>query len=82
VYVCNGPKKRWEDLLPLVEFAYTNNYQSTINMASFEFLYGRPCQMPLSWNRIEDRILVGLDVIQEMEEQMQLIKQRIKEAQD
>ena len=51
-------------------------------MASFEFLYGRPCRMPLSWDRLEDRVLVGPEAIQEMEEQMQAIRQRIKEAQD
>jgi hypothetical protein len=67
--------------LPLMEFAYNNSYQSTIKMAPFEFLYGRPCQMPLSWDRLEDRVLVGPKVIQEMEEQMQTIRQRIKEAQ-
>jgi hypothetical protein len=51
-------------------------------MVPFEFLYGRPCRMPLSWDRLEDRVLVGVEVIQEMEEQMQTIIQRIKEAQD
>jgi hypothetical protein len=59
-------QKCWEDLLPLVEFAYNNNYQSTIKMAPFEFLYGRPCRMSLSWDRLEDRVLVGPKVIQEM----------------
>jgi hypothetical protein len=43
-------QKHWEEFLPLVEFAFNNNYQSTIKMAPFEFLYGRPCQMPLSWD--------------------------------
>ena len=38
--------------------------------------------MPLSWDHLEDRVLVGPEVIQEMEEQMQTIRQRIKEAQD
>jgi hypothetical protein len=37
---------------------------------------------PLSWDRLEDRVLVGPEAIQEMEEQMQSIRQRIKEAQD
>jgi hypothetical protein len=36
----------------------------------------------LSWDRLEDRVLVGPEVIQEMEEHMQSIRQRIKEAQD
>jgi hypothetical protein len=74
-------QKRWEKFLPLVEFAYNNSYQSTIKMAPFEFLYGRPCQTPLSWDRLEDRVLVGPEAIQEMEEQMQIKIQRIKEAQ-
>ena len=59
--------KRWEEFFPLVEFTYNNNYQSTIKMTLFEFLYGRPCQMPLSWDWLEDRVLMGLKAIQEME---------------
>jgi hypothetical protein len=47
-------------------------------MAPFEFLYGRPCRMPLSWDRLEDRVLVGPEAIQEMEEQMKTIRQRKK----
>ena len=57
---------RWEEFLTLVEFTYNNSYQSTINMVPFEFLYRRPCQTPLSWDRLEDRIMVGLKEIQEM----------------
>jgi hypothetical protein len=73
-------QKHGEESLPLVEFAYNNSYQSTIKMAPFEFLYGRSCQTPLSWDRLEDRVLVGPEVIQEMEEKMKTIRQRIKEA--
>jgi hypothetical protein len=51
-------------------------------MVPFEFLYGRLCRTPLSWDRLQDRVLVGPEVIQEMEEQMKTIRQRIKEAQD
>ena len=51
-------------------------------MLPFEFLYGRPCQMPLIWDRLEDRVLVGPEAIQEMEDQMKTIRQRIKEAHD
>jgi hypothetical protein len=56
--------KRLEEFLATVKFAYNNSYQSTIKMAPFEFLYGRPCQMPLSWDQIEDRVLVGQEEIQ------------------
>jgi hypothetical protein len=85
VHVCNGPTKvlgrilatsgvRLQQQLP--------SYQSTIKMVPFEFLYGRLCWTPLSWDRLEDRVLVGPKAIQEMEEQMQTIRQRIKEVQD
>jgi hypothetical protein len=72
-------QKSWEEFFPLVKFAY-NSYQSTIKMELFEFLYRRPCRTPLSWDRLEDRVLVGLEVIQEMEERMQTIRHRIKEV--
>jgi hypothetical protein len=51
-------------------------------MAPFKFLYGRSCQTNLSWDRLEDRVLVGPKSIQEIEDQMQTIRQRIKEAHD
>ena len=36
-------KGRWDEHLPLVEFAYNNSYQASIQMAPYEALYGRPC---------------------------------------
>ena len=42
-------KGRWEEHLPLVEFAYNNSYQARIQRAPYEALYGRPCRSPLCW---------------------------------
>ena len=39
MYVMDKPTK-WEDYLHLVEFAYNNGYQTSLNMSSFESLYG------------------------------------------
>ena len=36
----------WEDDLPLVEFAYNNSHQSSIDVAPIEALYGRPYRLP------------------------------------
>ena len=36
----------------------------------------------MSWDRLEDRVIVGPELIQEMEDQVKLIRQRLKEAQD
>ena len=38
-------KGSWEEHLPLVEFAYNNSYQASIQMAPYEALYGRPCSI-------------------------------------
>eukprot|EP00253_Pinus_taeda_P004557 PITA_04557 len=75
-------QSHWEKYLPLVEFAYNNSYHSSIGMPPFEALYGRPCRTPLSWDRLEDRVIIGPELIHEMEAQVSQIRQRLKEAQD
>jgi hypothetical protein len=75
-------QSHWEKYLPLVEFAYNNSYHSSIGMPPFEALYGRPCRTPLSWDRLEDRVIIGPELIHEMEAQVRQIRQRLKEAQD
>ncbi|XP_073225700.1 uncharacterized protein [Cicer arietinum] len=39
----------WDQHLPLMEFVYNNSYQSSIQMAPFEALYGRRCSSPIEW---------------------------------
>lgn len=62
-------QSHWEKYLPLLEYAYNNSDHSSIGMPPFEALYGRPCKTPLSWHRLEDWVIVGPELIQEMEEQ-------------
>ena len=54
----------WEERLSLVEFTYTNSYQSTIGMAPFKALYGRKCKTPLCWEEVGDRKLYGVELVQ------------------
>ena len=49
----------WEDHLSLVEFAYNNSYQASIQMAPYEALYGRPCRSPLCWTEIGEVAALG-----------------------
>ncbi|CAN6707423.1 unnamed protein product [Malus baccata var. baccata] len=42
----------WHDRLDLMEFAYNNNFQSSIGMSPFEALYGRACRTPLCWSEV------------------------------
>ena len=37
----------WARYFPLIEFAYNNSYQTSIEMAPYEALYGRKCRSPL-----------------------------------
>ena len=51
-------------------------------MPPYQAIYGRPCKTPLSWEKLEDRVIVGPELVQEMEEQVRQIRERLKEAQD
>ena len=59
---------QWERYLPLVEFAYNNSYQISIGMPPYQALYGRPCRTLMIWEKLEDRVIVGPELVQEMEE--------------
>ncbi|XP_073025230.1 uncharacterized protein [Primulina eburnea] len=72
---------RWSSI-PLVEFVYNNSYQSSIQMAPFEALYGRRCKSPLYWDDVDRAAVTGPDMIYEMEQKVKLIQQRLKAAQD
>jgi hypothetical protein len=50
-------------------------------MAPFEALYGRKCRTPLNWSETGESQVFGPDVIKEAEEQVQLIRNRLKAAQ-
>ena len=67
MYVKDQPGK-WEDYLHLVEFAYNNNYQASVKFSSFEILYGRKCNTPISWSNLVDRLVLGPELLKEMEE--------------
>ena len=61
-------QNQWGKYLPLVEFSYNNSYHSSLGATPYEVLYGRPCRTPLSWDRLEDRVMLGPELLQEMEE--------------
>ncbi|WVZ84528.1 LOW QUALITY PROTEIN: hypothetical protein U9M48_031554, partial [Paspalum notatum var. saurae] len=53
---------KWDECLPLVEFAYNNSYQKSLDMAPFEALYGRRCRTPLNWSEPGERVTFGPDL--------------------
>ena len=74
-------KGSWEEHLPLVEFAYNNSYQASIQMAPYEALYGRPCRSPLCWTEVEESSISGPDLIRDTSEKVSWIRKRLLTAQ-
>ena len=66
----------WEEHLPLVEFAYNNSYQASIQMA----LYGRLCRSPICWTEVGESSITGPDLIKDTSEKVSLIRQRLLTA--
>ncbi|XP_035540235.1 uncharacterized protein LOC118344217 [Juglans regia] len=74
-------KGSWENHLSLIEFAYNNSFQATIQMAPYEALYGRKCRSPLFWDEVGEGNLLGPEIIQEMRNQVQVIRNKMAAAQ-
>ncbi|KZV17069.1 hypothetical protein F511_02985, partial [Dorcoceras hygrometricum] len=71
----------WDLKLPLVEFAYNNSFQASIQMAPNEALYGLRCRTPLHWDEVGERDSLGPDLVEQTVEYVRKIKERMKAAQ-
>ena len=70
----------WEEHLPLVEFAYNNSYQASIQMAPYEALYGRPCRLLICWTKVGESSIIGLDLIRDTSKKVGMIRKRLLTA--
>jgi hypothetical protein len=61
----------------LVEFYYNNGYQASLKMSPFEAFYDRKCSTPVSWDNPADRLVLGTELLKEMEDHMVKIKQNL-----
>ena len=75
-------KGSWDNYLALIEFAYNNSYQSSIGMAPYEALYGRKCRTPVCWDEVGERRLIGLEIVQDTIEKVNMIRERLKIERD
>ena len=74
-------KGSWEELLPLVEFAYNNRYQASIQMAPYEALYGRPCRSLICCTEVGESSITSPDLIRGTSEKVGLIQKHLLTAQ-
>ena len=72
----------WDRHIPLVDFVYNNSFQSSIGMTPYEALYGRKCRTPLCWEELSEKKVIGPDLIQETEEKVKMLRERLKVAAD
>ncbi|XP_070005476.1 uncharacterized protein [Nicotiana sylvestris] len=76
--VAKCPNCRWDDDLPLIEFAYNNNFHASIQMAPFEALYGRRCRSPIGWFKVGEVELIGPDHVYQAMDKVKIIKEMLK----
>ena len=74
-------KGSWDQHLSMLEFAYNNSYQSSIQMAPYEALYGRKCRFPVGWFEVGDRQLLGPDMVKDAVDKVKLIRDCMRTAQ-
>ena len=51
-------------------------------MTPYEALYGRKCRTPPCWIELSEKKVIGPDLIQETEEKVKMIRERLKVAAD
>ena len=72
----------WTQYITRTEFAYNNNYQTSIGMAPYKALYGTKCLSPFQWDEVGERQLIEPKVIQDTTEKIALIRKRLTETQN
>ena len=70
----------WDTHLALMEFAYNNSYQASIEMAPFEALYGRKCRTPVCWDEVGERRLIGSELVHIILEKVKVVSDNLKKV--
>ena len=73
-------KGSWDTHLALMEFAYNNSYQASIEMAPFEALYGRKCRTLVCWDEVGERRLIVLELVHITLEKVKVVRDNLKKV--
>jgi hypothetical protein len=63
------------------KFSYNNSYQESLNMASFEMLYGHRCQILLFSSETGEQKVFRPNILQEVEKQVHMVRENLRVAQ-
>ena len=53
-----------------------------MGMSPYEALYGRRCTTPVTWDNLVNRVVLGLELVKEMEQEVVNIRHNLKAAHD
>ena len=70
-----------DEVLPLIEFTYKNNFHASIGMTPYEALYGRKCRTPLCWYQDGKAVLVGPELLKQTTEKVRMVRDRMQASQ-
>jgi len=71
----------WDEVLPLIEFTYNNNFHASNCMAPYEALYGRRCRTPLCWYQDGEVALVGPELLEQTTEKVKMVRNIMQASQ-
>jgi hypothetical protein len=70
----------WDKNLPWVEFSYNYSFQESLKMALFEVLYRRRCHTLLNWIEPGEKLIIGLNNVDEAEAMVYHIQDNLRAA--
>ena len=73
-------KGNWDDHLPLIVFAHNNSYHSSIQRDPYGAVYGKRSRSPIRWFEVCEAGLIGLDLVNQAMEKVEVIQERLKTA--
>jgi hypothetical protein len=73
--------RNWDKSLSYAEFSYNNSYQESFKLSPFEMLYGHRCQTPLFWSETGERKIFRLDILQEVEKEVHMVRENLRVTQ-
>jgi hypothetical protein len=71
----------WTERVPMIEFAYNNNYHASLKMTPYEALNGRPCGSPVCWVNVGDAALLRPDLVRKTTQHVGFIRVRLRTTQ-
>lgn len=74
-------KRSWKDQLYMV-FSDNNSFQDNIKMEPLKILYGQDYRLPLYWDEVGERGILGPELVTQYINQVNSIKEHMRTTQD